>query len=486
MGTSPDVNGSVAAPGHRSAFTARLDLTLKILLTLSVLGSIASLLLFINPSLLPSPLSDTVKYTVAICLSLGLCTVGSFLTMLALKQTRIQTSQEKLILYLLDEIGNDNVLARTEIVSNGELGIIAQKLNDFLDVIMVQIESKAELDSSQETLVKLLVDLSSFRQGDLTVTPAVTEDTNGAIAFTFNSMAKQFSNVVVQAREMTRLTQATAEKLSTQSNNLIDSNLQQAKTVSTLIDSSSKSFQAAQENCRILEESVEISDRAESTVTAALQTGDEIRLTLEELEKAMKNTTKIVKSFEKNSENIQNTATIMEEFADRTSILALNASIQTTMAGDSGHGFTEIADEIQRLSGISGNAAKEIGIAVKDFKTDLDDLSSCVSGGVDNVDLMVAKAFDSHRDLQALIEVTGQLNTLSRSVKKSAKQQENKLLTLSDSLTSIGEVSRQSALVGNESANAMDSLSTSAQQLRKCVADYKILEKNSTESTPAQ
>ncbi|MCP3890060.1 MAG: methyl-accepting chemotaxis protein [Desulfobulbaceae bacterium] len=485
MGTSPDVNGSVAAPGHRSAFTARLDLTLKILLTLSILGSIASLLLIANGALLSSPFSETVRYTVATYLSLGLSILSFSLTMLAIRQTRIQTSQEKLILNLLDEIGNDNVLARTEIVSNGELGTIAQKLNDFLDVIMVQIESKAELDSSQETLVKLLVDLSSFRQGDLTVTPAVTEDTNGAIAFTFNSMAKQFSNVVVQAREMTRLTQATAEKLSTQSNNLIDSNLQQAKTVSTLIDSS-KSFQAAQENCRILEESVEISDRAESTVTAALQTGDEIRLTLEELEKAMKNTTKIVKSFEKNSENIQNSAAIMEDFADRTSILALNASIQTTMAGDSGHGFTEIADEIQRLSGISGNAAKEIGIAVKDFKTDLDDLSSCVSGGVDNVDLMVAKAFDSHRDLQALIEVTGQLNTLFRSVKKSAEQQEKRLLTLSDSLTSIGEVSRQSALVGNESANAMDSLSTSAQQLRKCVADYKILEKNSTESTPAQ
>ncbi len=214
--------------------------------------------------------------------------------------------------------------------------------------------------SNQNSILRLLDEMSSLAEGDLTVHATVTEDITGAIAdsvnFSIDALRNMVTTIDSTANEVSSSSQKTQQvvsrlrEASTQQRNEITDTTsaitQMAETMESISESAKTSSQVALR-------SIEIANKGAETVTRNIDGMDTIR-------EQIQGTSKRIKRLGESSQQIGEIVSLITDLADRTSILALNAAIQASSAGDAGRGFAVVADEVQRLAERAGSATKQI------------------------------------------------------------------------------------------------------------------------------
>lgn len=395
---------------------------------------------------------------------------------IAIRLSRSLTVQVGHIMNLLGEIGVGNFNARTKVVSKDELGSMALTLNSMLDNITVLIQSQAERDAIQESIMKLLEEISALTEGDLTARAEVTEDMTGAIADSFNAMTDQLSDIIRKVKEATASVDITSEDVARLTISLANKNIEQSRKVNNAIkaiDTMAQSIRNVSENAQ---QSAGVSEMSRLNAREGAEAVRKTNLAMNEIREQINETARSIKRLGESSMEIGNVIQIINDIADRTSILALNASIQAAMAGDAGHGFAVVADEVQRLAESSGNSTKQIEVLVKNIQTEIKNVSSRMDESIGKVVQGSQLADGAHNKLQEIEQVSNQLADLIESITSAAADQVRVSETISTTMQEIGEVSQESSRSSQETATSMDMLSRTARDLRSAVEMFKVEE----------
>jgi twitching motility protein PilJ len=418
-------------------------------------------------------MENTASLVMKVVLAVGLISIllGTFI---AIKLSKGLTNQVDHIMALLDEIGMGNFQARTEVVSNDELGVMARTLNAMLDNITVLIQSQEERDTIQESIMKLLEDISALSDGDFTARAEVTEDMMGAIADSFNAMADQFTDVISKVKVATESVDITSEEVARQTMGLAEKNIEQVKGVGMAIESIEtmvKSIREVAENAR---QSASVSQKSRINAQEGALAVDQTNKAMVEIREQINETARSIKRLGESSLEIGNIVQIIDDIADRTSILALNASIQAAMAGDAGHGFAVVADEVQRLADSSSNSTKQIELLVKSIQTEIKDVTNRIDESIGKVVQGTKLADGAHDKLQEIENVSNQLAELIEAITSATNSQVSMSETISKTMEDVGEVSRESSLSSQDSAASMNILIQTARELRSAVEVFQI------------
>ncbi|MBU1565000.1 MAG: HAMP domain-containing protein [Proteobacteria bacterium] len=418
-------------------------------------------------------MEDTAALVLKVVLAVGIFSV-LLAVFIAAKLSRGLTSQVGHIMGLLDEIGRGNYQARTEVVSNDELGVMASTLNGMLDNITVLIQSQEERDTIQESIMKLLEEISALSDGDFTGRAEVTEDMTGAIADSFNAMADQFSDIISKVKVATESVDTTSDQVSRQTMTLAQKNMEQVKEVSGAVLAIEKMAQSIREVATNAQRSATVSRQSRVNAQEGALAVTATNKAMADIREQINETARSIKRLGESSLEIGNIVQIIDDIADRTSILALNASIQAAMAGEAGHGFAVVADEVQRLADNSSNSTKQIDVLVKSIQNEIKEVSNRIDDGISKVVQGSKLADGAHAKLQEIEKVSNDLAELIEAITAATTEQVHVSETISQTMKGVGEISRESSLSSQDTAASMNVLSRTARELHSAVEVFKI------------
>jgi methyl-accepting chemotaxis protein len=386
------------------------------------------------------------------------------------------TRQIQHIMMLFSEIGVGNFKARCRVVSRDELGMMANSLNAMLDNVVDLIQNSEERDTMQNSIMKLLTDISALTEGDLTIRAEVTEDMTGAIADSFNTMAEQLSLLVSHVKKSTL-------EVSTTSRQVSDTTIEMSRTSdahATQITGAVKAIGEMSKSIRqVSEHAAQSAKVSEQAMQNALSGADAVRQTntaMNAIRERVQEAARSIKRLGESSQEIGNIVQIINDIADRTSILALNASIQAAMAGDAGRGFAVVADEVQRLAEQSTNSTKQIETLVKNIQGEIHEAGTRMEDSIQKVVQGTQLADGAHNKLEAIESVSAQLVELVQAISRAAKQQAESSENISATMIQVGQVSSQASQQGREAATSITHLAQTSEQLRESVEVFKLAE----------
>ena len=334
------------------------------------------------------------------------------------------------------------------------------------------IESSTQ--SSQNAILRLLEEMDALADGDLTVSATVTEEITGAIADSVNYTIDELRNLVTQINSTTIEVASAAQETQATTLHLTDASEHQAtqiKEVSKAINDMAESIKQVSDNAGqssvVAQQSVSLSLEGNTAVKKAINGMDTIREQIQE-------TAKRIKRLGESSQQIGDIVELINDIAEQTNILSLNAAIQATMAGEAGRGFAVVADEVQRLAERSSNATKQIDALVRTIQSDTHEAISSMERSTTEVVTGANLSKDAGTSLEQIETVSLQLAELINNISSAAQQQAKAAISTSNNMNVIQEITMQTSTGSNESAASIGRLIELTNALRTSVSGFKL------------
>ena len=271
--------------------------------------------------------------------------------------------------------------------------------------------------------MRLLDELSSLADGDLTVQATVTEDITGAIADSINYAIEALRELVTTINDSAIQLDGAAKQTQAAAAHMAKASGAQSRQITAASESMADMAASIEE---VSGNSERCSDVARHSVDIAHKGGDAVRRTIDgmnAIRETIQETSKRIKRLGESSQEIGNIVELINDIAEQTNILALNASIQASMAGEAGRGFAVVADEVQRLAERAANATKQIEVLVRTIQTDTNEAVVSMERSTTDVVGGALLAENAGAALEEIEQVSNQIANLVQNISASARQQ---------------------------------------------------------------
>jgi methyl-accepting chemotaxis protein len=320
------------------------------------------------------------------------------------------TSPIRIISSVVSKVSKGDLDARTGLTTRDELGQLAIAFDNMLDE---RVSSMAKVSSENERLnnsvIMLLEAVSDLSNRDLTVNVPVAEDVTGPVADAMNLMATETAKVLNQIRSISNRVAESAMSVESQGNKinqLADDERQIIESTMAKLEEASKAMNLIAMHAK---NSNDIAVKATASTREALETVTKTAQGMSEIRETIAETEKRIKRLGERSQEINGVVEIINNIAERTHILALNASMQAAAAGDAGRGFAVVANEVQRLAESSRDSTSEIAGLVSNIQAETAETMAAMNKAISQVVEGSELAQASGVQMQATQETTAEL-----------------------------------------------------------------------------
>ena len=335
-------------------------------------------------------------------------------------------------------------------------------------------EAKRVNDANQAAILRLMNELQTVAEGDLTQQATVTEDITGAIADSVNYTVEELRTLVEAVQSTVARVTDTTQQVEQTSTELLATSTEQLREIRETGESvlqmagriNNVSAQA-QQTAQVARQSLQAAETGLNAVQNTIGGMNAIRDQIQD-------TSKRIKRLGESSQEIGEITELISDITEQTNVLALNAAIQAASAGDAGRGFSVVAEEVQRLAERSADATRQIAAIVRTIQNDTQDavaaMERSTQGVVDGARLSDAAG----SALGDIDRVTNQLSSLIESISAQALKEAESANGLAANIQHIFAVTEQTGQGTRSTAQMVRELSRSAEELRTSVSRFKV------------
>jgi len=337
-----------------------------------------------------------------------------------------------------------------------------------------QQEAKRVNDANQAAILRLMNELQTVAEGDLTQEATVTEDITGAIADSVNYTVEELRSLVGNVQSTaTRVAQTTTQVEAT-STELLATSTEQLREIretgQSVLDMATRINEVssqAQQSATVARQSLQAAESGLTAVQNAIGGMNAIRDQIQE-------TSKRIKRLGESSQEIGEITELIADITEQTNVLALNAAIQAASAGEAGRGFSVVAEEVQRLAERSGDATRQIAALVKAIQTDTQDAVAAMERSTQGVVEGARLSDNAGTALSEIDRVSRQLAELIERISASASKEADQANEVAGNIQHIFAVTEQTGEGTRTTATQVRELARMADELRQSVARFKI------------
>jgi twitching motility protein PilJ len=337
-----------------------------------------------------------------------------------------------------------------------------------------RITTTQGLDKTQEAMLRLLEDMKKMAEGDLTVRTAVTEDVTGAIADAVNFTIEELHTLV--------------EQVNIASLNVVDASSQAQQIAAKLLeDAQQQSLKIKESTIAIvgmIEAMDKVSDTAKESTQVARQSletaengGNAVRQTvagMEEIRAHIQDTAKRIKRLGESAQEISEIVALISDITEQTNVLALNAALQASAAGEAGRGFNIIAQDVQRLAERSTEASKQISRLIKMIQNDTYDAIVAMERSTLEVAKGTQRSHAAGRALEEIETVSKQLAQQVTHIYDTTHAQTQAANTVVENMEKILLITQQTTDGSLATTAAINQITGYAAELKSSVSSFKV------------
>lgn len=395
-----------------------------------------------------------------------------------------------------------------ESISNDELGNLADSFNKMIKNISSSIdeinnktkiaEESAERAMNQEKLAieqqeylqrntkRMLDEMEKFAQGDLSVylKPEKQGDDISKLFEGFNSAITNIRNMFVEVVKAVKSTAEASLEISSSSEELAAGAHEQTAQASEIAAAIQQMTTTIMETTRHANLATEASKKAGSLAVDGGKVVQETVSGMQKIAEVVRDASDTVKTLGKNSESIGEIVQVIDDIADQTNLLALNAAIEAARAGEQGRGFAVVADEVRKLAERTTKATKEISVMISQIQKDTAGAVKSIEEGNSEVSRGKELAEKAGKSLQQIIHGSNQVIDVINQVAAASEEQSSASEQISKNIENISAVTNQSAMGTQQIARSANHLTELTEQLRNLISSFNIgKELQSYEST---
>lgn len=374
----------------------------------------------------------------------------------------------------IDQIHAGDYAARAAITPD-ELGELASAFNELLDS---RVETLAQIQRENEKLNESVLDLlravAQLARKDLTVKIPVSEDVTGAVSDALNLLSSETAKVLQDVSNISADVTSASLEVQKQSDNMLLTAAQEREEVENTARALSDAAHAMRGIADLAQRTNEAADNAIRTTQMALVSVNNTVSGINSTRDVIRETEKRIKRLGERSQEISGVVNLINTIAERTHILALNASMHAASAGEAGRGFAVVADEVQRLAENARQATQQIAALVNNIQVETSDTVNTMNTVITQIVEGSHLAEQAGEQMQLTQETTSDLVSSVRQIAASSSEQIRVGQELIDLAAKIRVSSEKTSEKLIEQSNNTNSLVDYAKQLLSTVRVFKL------------
>lgn len=367
-------------------------------------------------------------------------------------------------------------LSEIEFVSQlaSQLGLVIDRVTLLEETDALAKEQRNLKESLQRRALELLKEVDPISQGNLTTRARVTEDEIGTIADSYNATVDSLRRLVLQVKETATKVADTTTSSDTYVRDLSTEATRQTVEIADALDQ----IQIMADAMRAVALRAEQADVAVQEADQTAKAGDEaMNRTVEGIQairSTVSATAKKIKHLGESSQRISTVVELISTFAAQTNMLALNASIEASRAGEEGRGFAVVASEVRALAQQSAQASDEIRALVTSIQAETNEVVAAMEFGTEQVVVGTRLVDETRQSFNKITAASATVSELVEAIAQVTAKQSQASTAISTTMTDVAKVADKTSQEANQVSTTFDELTELAQTLQESVGRFKI------------
>jgi twitching motility protein PilJ len=371
-----------------------------------------------------------------------------------------------------DEVGQlaatFNEMAASINASEAELEEIARKQKADADF------QKAEKERLQKGVIALLLDIEGARKGDLTVQAKVTDGEMGSVADAFNTTIRSLRQLVAQVKDVAHQVQGSATNSETSVEKLADEANIQASALEEALGSVESMSESIQSVAQSAQDAAQIARQALEAAQLGDKTMDETVSSIQEIRSSVAETSKKMKRLAESSQEISKVINIISGISEKTNLLAFNASIEASRAGEHGQGFRIVADEVRRLAERVTDSTKEIEQLVGMIQQETSEVLQTMEMSTNQVVAGTERVAQTKDTLKNLAGISQSIDQLLQSISASTVSQAEASQLVNTRMQAVAAIAKSTSTESITVSSSLQELVNVAEALQNSVSRFQV------------